>query len=77
MAEQVLRQYIAIDLKSFYASVECVERGLDPLDTCLVVADPTRTEKTICLAVSPALWKSHATLTLLAKQDCPLWLQYD
>lgn len=55
MAEQVLRQYIAIDLKAFYASVECVERGLDPLDTCLVVADPTRTEKTICLAVSPAL----------------------
>ena len=47
--------YIAIDLKSFYASVECVERGMDPLDTCLVVADPTRTEKTICLAVSPAL----------------------
>ena len=52
------RQYIAIDLKSFYASVECVERGLDPLDTCLVVADPSRTEKTICLAISPAL-KSH------------------
>ena len=51
------RQYIAIDLKSFYASVECVERGLDPLDTCLVVADPSRTEKTICLAVSPALKK--------------------
>ena len=49
------RQYIAIDLKSFYASVECVERGLDPLDTCLVVADGSRTEKTICLAVSPAL----------------------
>ena len=49
------RQYIAIDLKSFYASVECVARGLDPLDTCLVVADPSRTEKTICLAVSPAL----------------------
>lgn len=49
------RQYIAIDLKSFYASVECVERGLDPLDTLLVVADPGRTEKTICLAVSPAL----------------------
>lgn len=48
-------QYIAIDLKSFYASVECVERGLDPLDTCLVVADKSRTEKTICLAVSPAL----------------------
>lgn len=49
------RQYIAIDLKSFYASVECVERNLDPLDTCLVVADLSRTEKTICLAVSPAL----------------------
>ena len=49
------RQYIAIDLKSFYASVECIERGLNPLDTCLVVADASRTEKTICLAVSPAL----------------------
>lgn len=49
------RVYIAIDLKSFYASVECVERGLNPLTTNLVVADPTRTEKTICLAVSPSL----------------------
>ena len=49
------RCYIAIDLKSFYASVECVERGLDPLVTNLVVADQSRTEKTICLAVSPAL----------------------
>ena len=49
------RQYLCIDLKSFYASVECVERGLDPLATRLVVADPTRTEKTICLAVSPAM----------------------
>lgn len=49
------KQYIAIDLKSFYASVECAERGLDPLKTNLVVADPTRTEKTICLAVSPSL----------------------
>lgn len=49
------RTYIAIDLKSFYASVECVERGLDPLNTNLVVADESRTEKTICLAVSPAL----------------------
>lgn len=47
--------YIAIDLKSFYASVECVERGLDPLTANLVVADPDRTEKTICLAVSPSL----------------------
>ncbi|MGN0633588.1 MAG: DNA methylase [Oscillospiraceae bacterium] len=49
------RIYIAIDLKSFYASVECVERGLDPLTTNLVVADKSRTEKTICLAVSPSL----------------------
>ena len=47
--------FAAIDLKSFYASVECVERGLDPLDTCLVVADSSRTDKTICLAVSPTL----------------------
>lgn len=52
------RSYIAIDLKSFYASVECVERGLDPLTTHLVVADASRTEKTICLAVTPSL-KSH------------------
>ena len=49
------RIYIAIDLKSFYASVECVARGLDPLTTNLVVADQSRTEKTICLAVSPSL----------------------
>ncbi len=49
------RTYIAIDLKSFYASVECVERGLDPMTTNLVVADMSRTEKTICLAVSPSL----------------------
>ena len=49
------RWYIAIDLKSFFASVECVLRGLDPLGTNLVVADVTRTEKTICLAVSPSL----------------------
>ena len=50
-----MEQYIAIDLKSFYASVECIERGLDPLTTNLVVADNSRTEKTICLAVSPSL----------------------
>ena len=49
------KTYIAIDLKSFYASVECVARGLDPLTTNLVVADMSRTEKTICLAVSPSL----------------------
>ena len=47
--------YMCIDLKSFYASVECRERGLDPLDTNLVVADESRTDKTICLAVSPSL----------------------
>ncbi len=47
--------YLCIDLKSFYASVECVERGLDPMTTDLVVADPERTDKTICLAVSPSL----------------------
>lgn len=52
------KAYIAIDLKSFYASVECVERGLDPMTTNLVVADKGRTEKTICLAVSPSL-KAH------------------
>lgn len=56
MAEE--RIYAAIDLKSFYASVECVERGLDPLDTNLVVADAERTDKTICLAVTPSL-KQH------------------
>ena len=52
------RSYIAIDLKSFYASVECRDRGLDPLDTNLVVADESRTDKTICLAVTPSL-KRH------------------
>ncbi len=53
--EQENHIYIAIDLKSFYASVECAQRGLDPLTTNLVVADASRTEKTICLAVSPSL----------------------
>lgn len=48
------RTYIVIDLKSFYASVECVERGLDSMTARLVVADPERTEKTICLSISPA-----------------------
>ena len=49
------KTYIAIDLKSFYASVECVARGLDPLTTNLLVADVSKTEKTICLAVTPSL----------------------
>ena len=57
MAEKI-RQYVAIDAKSFYASVECVERHLNPLTTNLVVADESRTDKTICLAVSPSL-KAH------------------
>lgn len=49
------KQYLCIDLKSFYASVECVERGLDPMTTNLVVADPERTNKTICLAITPSM----------------------
>jgi len=55
MKDETNRIYLCIDLKSFYASVECIERGLDPLKTNLVVADSSRTEKTICLAVTPAL----------------------
>ena len=55
MVRERRRTYIAIDLKSFFASVECVERNLNPLTTNLVVADISRTEKTICLAVSPSL----------------------
>lgn len=51
------RKYICIDLKSFYASIECVERKLDPMTTNLVVADPERTDKTICLAITPAMKK--------------------
>lgn len=51
------RTYVCIDLKSFYASVECVDKGLDPFKTNLVVADPDRSDKTICLAVSPAMKK--------------------
>ena len=49
------RTYICIDLKSYYASVECVHRGLNPLKANLLVADPTRSDQTICLAVSPSL----------------------
>ena len=55
------RTYICIDLKSFYASVECNERKLDPLNTNLVVADESRTSKTVCLAVSPSLKKYRNT----------------
>ena len=55
------RTYFAIDLKSYYASAECAARGLDPLTTHLVVADASRTEKTICLAVSPSLKDRKST----------------
>lgn len=57
MADQPQKQYMCIDLKSFFASVECVERGLDPMTARLVVADPTRNETTVCLAVTPAMKK--------------------
>ena len=55
MSTQQTHYYLCIDLKSFYASVECVERGLDPMTTLLAVADPERTDKTICLAITPAM----------------------
>ena len=55
MATEKQRVYLVIDMKSFFASVECAERGLDAMTTKLVVADESRTDKTICLAVSPAM----------------------
>ena len=63
------RTYVAIDLKSFYASVECVDRGLDPLTTNLVVADVSRTEKTICLAVSPSGVDTMGKLARMSVQN--------
>lgn len=69
------KNYICIDLKSFYASVECVERGLDPFTTNLVVADPERTDKTICLAVSPAL-KRHGVPGRCRVFEIPANLEY-
>ena len=63
------KAYIAIDLKSFYASVECKERNRDPLTTNLVVADQSRTEKTICLAVSPSL-KSYGIPDHVCLKSC-------
>ena len=66
------RTYICCDLKSFYASVECVERGLDPMTTNLVVADKRRTEKTICLAVSPSL-KAYGISGPLSESLRYLW----
>lgn len=69
------KQYLCIDLKSFYASVECVERGLDPMTTDLVVADPDRTDKTICLAVSPSL-KSKGVKNRCRVFEIPKNLEY-
>lgn len=63
------RTYVCCDLKSFYASVECVERGLDPMTTNLVVADLSRTGKTICLAVSPPL-KAYG---ISGRPGCSRW----
>ena len=64
--------YIAIDLKSFYTSVECVDRGLDPLTTDLVVADVNKTEKTICLAVSPSL-KQYGIVSIFSAIDVEIF----
>ncbi len=69
------RMYLCIDLKSFYASVECVERGLDPMTTNLVVADPERSEKTICLAVTPAL-KRHGVKNRCRIFEIPQSIDY-
>ncbi|MBQ3516073.1 MAG: DNA repair protein [Lachnospiraceae bacterium] len=69
------RIYVAIDLKSFYASWECIERGLDPLTTNLVVADASRTEKTICLAVSPAM-KAQGVKNRCRVFEIPKHIQY-
>ena len=57
METSLIKQYMCIDLKSFFASVECVERGLDPMTTRLIVADPERNKTTVCLAVTPAMKK--------------------
>ena len=69
------RHYICIDLKSFYASVECVERGLDPMTACLVVADPDRSKNTICLAVTPAM-KRLGVRNRCRLGDIPPTLEY-
>ena len=69
------RMYICIDLKSFYASCECVERGLDPMKTNLVVADPARGKGAICLAVSPSL-KAHGVRNRCRLYEIPDGLEY-
>ncbi|MBQ7765617.1 MAG: DNA repair protein, partial [Lachnospiraceae bacterium] len=73
MAEN--RSYICIDLKTFYASVECVDRGLDPMTTNLIVADAERSEKTICLAVSPAM-KAQGVKNRCRVFEIPRHIQY-
>lgn len=69
------RIYLCIDLKSFYASVECVERGLDPMEALLVVADPDRSVNTLCLAVSPAL-KALGVKNRCRINEIPSHIQY-
>lgn len=69
------RQYLCIDQKSFYATVECVDRGLDPMTTDLVVADPERSENTICLAVSPSL-KAKGVSNRCRVKEIPRHIQY-
>ena len=69
------KQYLCIDQKSFYATVECVERGLDPMTTDLVVADPERSENTICLAVSPSL-KAKGVSNRCRVKEIPKHLKY-
>ena len=69
------KSFICIDLKSFYASVECVERGLDPFKTNLVVADPTRSQSTICLAITPAM-KSQGVKNRCRIHEIPAGLEY-
>ncbi len=69
------KSYLCIDLKSFYASVECIDRGLDPMTTDLVVADPERSEKTICLAVSPSL-KAKGVRSRCRVFEIPAHLDY-
>ena len=70
-----VRQYLCIDQKSFYATVECVARGLDPMTTDLVVADPERSENTICLAVSPSL-KAKGVSNRCRIKEIPKYLKY-
>lgn len=71
------RTYLCIDLKSFYASVECVTRGLDPLTTNLVVADVGRTEKTICLAVTPSLNEYSGRIEHPGRFELNTFVAYD